>query len=109
MAKCLIVVLCIGEDYAKGLLRITFNSSTVTIYVSAGSTRTPQNLMRVNDLEGPEEKLKINLFFSLLKFTFFLKKVLLFFFLLMASATHCLTVWAPSKQIATSRHTKLRA
>ncbi len=42
-------VLGIGEDYAKGVLKITLHSSRVAIYVSAGSGRTPQNWMRVND------------------------------------------------------------
>ena len=44
---CDLVVLGIGEDYAKGLLSITFHSSRMTIYVSAGSAQTPQKWMRV--------------------------------------------------------------
>ena len=42
-----LVVLGIGEDYAKGLLPITFHSNRVTIYVAAGPAQTPQNWMRV--------------------------------------------------------------
>ncbi len=37
-----------SEDYAKGLLSITFHSSKVTISVTVGSVRTPHNWMRVN-------------------------------------------------------------
>ncbi len=41
----LLVVLC--EDYAKGLLSITFHLSKVAIFVTAGSMQTPHNWMRV--------------------------------------------------------------
>ena len=35
------------HHYAKGLLTITFHSNKVTIFVTAGSARTPHNWMRV--------------------------------------------------------------
>ena len=44
---CVLVVLGLCDEYAKGLLRITFNSSKVLIFVTAGSMRTPHNWMRV--------------------------------------------------------------
>ncbi len=45
---CDFVVLGLCEDYAKGLLSITFHSSKVMISVTAGSVRTPHYWMRVN-------------------------------------------------------------
>ncbi len=50
--KCDLVVLGLCEDYAKGLLSITFHSSKVTISVTPGSVRTPHNWMRVNILKN---------------------------------------------------------